>query len=160
MSDQTSPTTPAKRRLNWDAPASEAEPEWTSERSLREHVRTLVSGGRTVSSIAEQLHVKPVTVSGALKRPDRPAATGPAPVTGGGTPSPSSPQSAAPSAPAALAAVPTLAASADWVACREMVAAADADELAEFFAAYSLSDRFDAFVTGLRRGRNQARPAA
>ena len=137
------------RRLKWDAPASQADPEFTDE--LRKHVR------RMVASIAEQLDVAPVTVTGALRRQSKPGAAAPAPQPS--QPAAAAPQPAATAAPAALAptpAAPAVAPSDDWCVARDLVAHANPDELAEFFAAYDLSDRFDAFVTGLRRPRRSA----
>ena len=149
--------------LKWDAPASETNPGWTSDRSLRAHVRTLKEGGRTTASLAAELGCNEGVIFAHLRKPD--VAVGPA------TPAvPGQPDPIPAAAPPAAVAVPLPVGrgageaggvgpggpgtNADWSRARDLLADVDTDDLAEFFSAYGLTDRFDGFRTGLHRGRN------
>jgi hypothetical protein len=152
---------PKKSHTRWDAPANEANPDWPDTRTAREHARILVEAGRAPQAIADDLGIKVTAVWAALKpptatkqKPARQPRLATADVTGGGTGASSSPSPEG--TPSAVEGQPAAAPSADWVVARELVAAADKDDLAEFFAAYNLTDRFEAFALGLRRGRRTA----
>jgi len=150
-----------KRRLNWGAPASEANPEYTAHRTLREHIRILVEGGRDRKALAEGLGINVASLNGAIKREGkagRRTKSSAAPAAAPAEDQPADP--AVGLADTFGADQPALAANADWVSARDLVAAADKDELAEFFSAYGLTDRFEAFVVGLRRGKRLTAPAA
>jgi hypothetical protein len=163
MSDPDPTAAPAapkkpRRLIDWDGPATLIVPSAPEGQSLRIYAAAeMKAHGQErgfKARLVERLGVDGNSIRSAIskvgpKAAPKPARTSAAPPrVGGDILDP--PAVAVPPAPTVAAS------SSDWQAARDLVQHADPDELAEFVSAFDLTDRFDAFVVGLRRGRRGA----